>query len=162
EQTAEPLRETAASVEIASEEQSEWSFSREDPAGQSFPDDRAELPGFSQEESAAPQRTVATDEYPDELGEPEVLGRTSGEREDSEEQYESRPRRSQRDDRRGRPHRRMSGRPGAGRPKPLIQDIFKRGQEVLVQVIKEGIGTKGPTLSTYISIAGRYLVLMPG
>jgi len=33
---------------------------------------------------------------------------------------------------------------------------------VLVQVIKEGIGTKGPTLSTYISIAGRYLVLMPG
>ena len=49
-----------------------------------------------------------------------------------------------------------------GRPKPLIQDIFKRGQEVIVQVIKEGIGTKGPTLSTYISIAGRYLVLMPG
>ncbi|MFM8933729.1 MAG: Rne/Rng family ribonuclease, partial [Gemmataceae bacterium] len=31
-----------------------------------------------------------------------------------------------------------------------------------VQVIKEGIGNKGPTLSTYISIAGRYLVLMPG
>ena len=31
-----------------------------------------------------------------------------------------------------------------------------------MQVIKEGIGTKGPTLSTYISIAGRYLVLMPG
>src|SRR5438552_6525848 len=56
----------------------------------------------------------------------------------------------------------MGGRPGMGRPKPLIQDIFKRGQEVLVQVIKEGIGTKGPTLSTYISIAGRYLVLMPG
>ncbi len=32
---------------------------------------------------------------------------------------------------------------------------------MLVQVIKEGIGTKGPTLSTYISIPGRYLVLMP-
>jgi ribonuclease E len=73
------------------------------------------------------------------------------------------PRRGGRRDgqRRGR-FRRMGGRPGAGRPKPLIQDIFKRGQEVLVQVIKEGIGTKGPTLSTYISIAGRYLVLMPG
>jgi ribonuclease E len=62
----------------------------------------------------------------------------------------------------GRRRRHGSGRPGAGRPKPLIQDIFKRGQEVIVQVIKEGIGTKGPTLSTYISIAGRYLVLMPG
>jgi ribonuclease E len=50
-----------------------------------------------------------------------------------------------------------------GRPrfKPPIQDVLRRGDEVLVQVIKEGIGTKGPTLSTYISIPGRYLVLMP-
>jgi ribonuclease E len=38
---------------------------------------------------------------------------------------------------------------------------LRRGDELLVQVIKEGIGTKGPTLSTYISIPGRYLVLMP-
>lgn len=53
--------------------------------------------------------------------------------------------------------------PRGGRPrvKPPIQDIFRRGDEILVQVIKEGIGTKGPTLSTYISIPGRYLVLMP-
>ena len=50
-----------------------------------------------------------------------------------------------------------------GRPKfkPPIQEVFQKGDEVLVQVIKEGIGTKGPTLSTYISIPGRYLVLMP-
>ncbi len=48
-----------------------------------------------------------------------------------------------------------------GMPKPPIQEIFKRGQEVIVQVIKEAVGTKGPTLSTYVSIAGRYLVLMP-
>ncbi len=47
------------------------------------------------------------------------------------------------------------------RYKPPIQEIFQRGDEVLVQVIKEGIGTKGPTLSTYISIPGRYVVLMP-
>ncbi|MDR1291367.1 MAG: ribonuclease E/G, partial [Planctomycetaceae bacterium] len=47
------------------------------------------------------------------------------------------------------------------RIKPPIQDIFRRGDEVLVQVIKEGLGNKGPTLSTYISIPGRYLVLMP-
>ncbi len=47
------------------------------------------------------------------------------------------------------------------RVKPPIQDIFRRGDEVIVQVIKEGIGTKGPTLSTYVSIPGRYLVLMP-
>ena len=48
-----------------------------------------------------------------------------------------------------------------GLPKPPIEKIFKRGQEVIVQVIKEAVGTKGPTLSTYVSIAGRYLVLMP-
>jgi len=48
-----------------------------------------------------------------------------------------------------------------GLPRFPIQEIFKRGQEVIVQVIKEGMGTKGPTLSTYVSIAGRYLVLMP-
>jgi ribonuclease E len=56
------------------------------------------------------------------------------------------------------------GRSGRGRGplKPPIQEIFRRGDEVLIQVIKESIGTKGPTLSTYISIPGRYLVLMPG
>jgi ribonuclease E len=58
--------------------------------------------------------------------------------------------------------RRRPPRPGARpRIKPPIQDILRRGDEVLVQVIKEGMGTKGPTLSTYISIPGRYLVLMP-
>lgn len=68
----------------------------------------------------------------------------------------------QRRGRRGR-MRRPGGRDrGMLRQKPPIQEIFRRGQEVLVQVIKEGIGTKGPTLSTYISIPGRYLVLMPG
>ncbi len=53
---------------------------------------------------------------------------------------------------------RSNGRP---RIKPPIQELFQRGDDVLVQVIKEGIGNKGPTLSTYISIPGRYLVLMP-
>ncbi len=57
-----------------------------------------------------------------------------------------------------RGRQRIGARP---RIKPPIQDILRRGDEVLVQVIKEGIGTKGPTLSTYISIPGRYLVLMP-
>ena len=45
--------------------------------------------------------------------------------------------------------------------KPPIQEVFQRGDEVLIQVIKEGIGHKGTTLSTYISIPGRYHVLMP-
>lgn len=44
---------------------------------------------------------------------------------------------------------------------PSIEDILKVGQEVLVQVQKEPIGSKGPRLTSYISIPGRYLVLMP-
>ena len=60
-----------------------------------------------------------------------------------------------------RPPRRPYRPGGRPRVKPPIQDILRRGDEMLVQVIKEGIGTKGPTLSTYISIPGRYLVLMP-
>ena len=64
----------------------------------------------------------------------------------------------------GNPRAATKRRPRIGdrpRVKPPIQDILRRGDEVLVQVIKEGFGTKGPTLSTYISIPGRYLVLMP-
>jgi len=46
--------------------------------------------------------------------------------------------------------------------RPPIQQCLKRGQEIIVQVTKEGIGTKGPTLTSYVSIPGRYLVMMPG
>jgi len=43
-----------------------------------------------------------------------------------------------------------------------IQDVIHPGQEVLVQVVKEEVGTKGALLTTYISLAGRDVVLMPG
>lgn len=42
-----------------------------------------------------------------------------------------------------------------------IQNVLKTGQEVLVQIVKEPISTKGPRLTGEISFAGRYLVLMP-
>ncbi len=45
--------------------------------------------------------------------------------------------------------------------RPRIQQVMKANQEVLVQVEKEGTGTKGAALTTYISLPGRYLVLMP-
>ncbi len=54
------------------------------------------------------------------------------------------------------------GRKMPRRNRPPIQRCLRRGQQVLVQVTKEGIGTKGPTLSTYLSIPGRFLVMMPG
>ncbi|MBF0508741.1 MAG: Rne/Rng family ribonuclease [Deltaproteobacteria bacterium] len=43
-----------------------------------------------------------------------------------------------------------------------IQDVIKRGQEILVQVTKEESERKGAALTTYLSMPGRYIVLMPG
>jgi len=43
-----------------------------------------------------------------------------------------------------------------------IQNLIHKGQEIVVQVIKEPIGTKGPSVTTYVSIPGRSLVMMPG
>jgi ribonuclease G len=54
-----------------------------------------------------------------------------------------------------------SGRRKARREVP-IQDVIRQGQDVLVQVTKEPIGTKGPRLTTQISMPGRFLVYMPG
>ena len=42
-----------------------------------------------------------------------------------------------------------------------INDVIKEGQELLVQVEKEERGNKGATLTTFVSLAGRYVVLMP-
>ncbi len=47
------------------------------------------------------------------------------------------------------------------RGRPRINDILRPGQEILVQVTKEERGTKGAALTTYLSLAGRYMVLMP-
>ena len=42
-----------------------------------------------------------------------------------------------------------------------VQNMLKQGQEILVQVVKEPISTKGPRLTCELSFAGRYMVLMP-
>ncbi len=49
---------------------------------------------------------------------------------------------------------------GAG-SRPSIKEALKEGQELLVQVEKDERGNKGAALTTYISLAGRYIVLMP-
>ena len=51
--------------------------------------------------------------------------------------------------------------PPEGRGKMRIKDVVKEGTEVIVQVEKEERGTKGAALTTFISLAGRYMVLMP-
>jgi ribonuclease G len=64
-----------------------------------------------------------------------------------------------------RDERRDKGRDRERKPEPRkqqrIEDLLKVGQEVLVQVSKDPIGTKGARLTSHISIPGRHLVFMP-
>ncbi len=47
-------------------------------------------------------------------------------------------------------------------PVPKIEDHLKKGQEIMVQITKESIGTKGPRVTQQLSLPGRFCVLMPG
>ena len=70
-------------------------------------------------------------------------------------------------ERRGGDRGRRSG--GGGRrfrrresaPVPLISDLLKEGQEILVQIAKEPIGKKGARITSHIALPGRFLVYMP-
>jgi len=50
---------------------------------------------------------------------------------------------------------------GNGKHRAQIQDLLKEGDEVLVQVVKDPIGTKGARITCHISLPGRHLVFMP-
>jgi len=47
------------------------------------------------------------------------------------------------------------------RPQTKIEDLLKEGQEILVQVVKEPLGTKGARLTSHVTMPGRFLVFMP-
>src|SRR5919201_2137977 len=47
------------------------------------------------------------------------------------------------------------------KPPPKIEELLKEGQEILVQVVKEPLGTKGARLTSHVTMAGRFLVFMP-
>jgi ribonuclease G len=57
--------------------------------------------------------------------------------------------------------RRGGGRRNGGRTVPKIDTILSEGQEIMVQVAKEPIGTKGARITSHVAIAGRHLVLTP-
>ncbi len=61
---------------------------------------------------------------------------------------------AQRSERRGRDRERTA-------PTARIEDLLKEGQEVVVQVVKEPLGTKGARITSHLSLPGRFLVYMP-
>jgi ribonuclease G len=63
------------------------------------------------------------------------------------------------------PHRHERGGNGGGaghdRAMPLISDLLKEGQEIIVQIAKEPLGQKGARITSHIALPGRYVVFMP-
>jgi ribonuclease G len=51
--------------------------------------------------------------------------------------------------------------PRGERPQPKIEELLREGQEILVQVVKEPLGTKGARLTSHVTMPGRFLVFMP-
>src|SRR5947209_16452212 len=47
------------------------------------------------------------------------------------------------------------------KPAPKIEDLLKEGQEIVVQVVKEPLGTKGARLTSHVTMPGRFMVFMP-
>ncbi|RKG93437.1 Rne/Rng family ribonuclease, partial [Corallococcus terminator] len=74
------------------------------------------------------------------------------EKEKDKRRQEGPPRREKRDDDKEKPKQRKTDK---------IEDLLKVGQEVVVQISKDPIGTKGARLTSHISIPGRHLVFMP-
>ena len=85
--------------------------------------------------------------------------RSSYERRDRNDR--SRRDRDQRGVRRGSGGGRMRMRAQSSRTMPMISDLLKEGQEILVQIAKEPIGKKGARITSHIALPGRFLVFMP-
>jgi len=80
--------------------------------------------------------------------------------------YQQRTQRQRGWERRGRrgpggPRRFRSRREFQSQAAPLISDLLKEGQEILVQIAKEPIGKKGARITSHIALPGRFLVYMP-
>ena len=56
----------------------------------------------------------------------------------------------------------IRGQRNDGEPARPIERVLNEGQNLMVQVVKDAIGTKGARLSTHLSVAGRFLVYLPG
>ncbi|MGZ3704579.1 MAG: Rne/Rng family ribonuclease [Bdellovibrionota bacterium] len=113
------------------------------------------------------EKNASEEAAPSEEGAPEGEASLDAAEETSEEGAERPQARGPRRDRgrdrggRGRGRGGPGGRSRERRPRQNIQDVVKEGQDVVVQVAKEPMGTKGARLTCHISLPGRHVVLMP-
>src|SRR5262245_15317966 len=93
-------------------------------------------------------------------GDEEDRGQEGRERQDGQGNPEARPASAQAAEVRRSFSEGGSPKPEAG-PQARIEDLLKEGQEILVQVVKEPLGTKGARLTSHVTMPGRFLVFMP-
>ncbi|HEY0786320.1 MAG TPA: Rne/Rng family ribonuclease, partial [Acidobacteriaceae bacterium] len=128
------------------------------------------------EASREPRRQQAAPEIADD---PDIEEEAFGYEEVGEEEEEAEPAQTREPQRSGRPDEgrgrgrsaggrggRRPGAPGRGRSAqsqdlPIISDMLKQGQEILVQIAKEPIAKKGARITSHIALPGRFLVFMP-
>ncbi|HEV7455510.1 MAG TPA: ribonuclease E/G [Roseococcus sp.] len=135
-------------AELAAETQARARHAAEEAAGEeTLPDDVATDEGDGEEEGEEPSGRVEI-LPPSDSPRPETIGVSEGDAEgDAEAEAEEQAR-----ERRSSPRFLRNYK---------IQEVIRRRQILLIQVVKEERGTKGAALTTYISLAGRFSVLMP-
>jgi Rne/Rng family ribonuclease len=120
-----------------------------------------------QPEDQASKEQAAPESEPETAGVPEAPSGPAAPRSRAPNaQYRSRPNtprffRRSTDRRQTQPHGEERQRREAASPMPLIADLLKEGQEILIQIAKEPLGTKGARITSHIALPGRYLVYMP-
>ncbi|PSH03978.1 MAG: ribonuclease [Acidobacteria bacterium] len=132
---------------------------RETEEDQDLEEDEYDFTGEEFEESEL-LADEATEEKPGVHGEEEAEPAFAPEEHHRTEHIDRRERRG----RRGAPLPRGRGRIHArqqSRALPLISELLKEGQEILVQIAKEPIGKKGARITSHIALPGRFLVYMP-
>ena len=165
----EPVEAAEASTAVDSSEEpaaAEVAESTDSPAGE--PDASAAESSSDPNQPEDPSSTGEAAAQP----EPETVGATDAPSGPASRprapnaQYRSRPstprffRRSP-DRRRSQSRGEDRQRREASSPAPMIADLLKEGQEILVQISKEPLGTKGARITSHIAIPGRFLVYMP-
>ncbi|MEM1132017.1 MAG: Rne/Rng family ribonuclease [Pseudomonadota bacterium] len=165
-----------AALRAAEEERGETGEDDDGDYSRAFADELAEDHGMldenAEEKLSEPEAPELPDDEDDDADgessdeETQAKGEDDSEVEKSEgDKKRRRGGRSRRGNRRGKGAARASdevrNKRMALRRRYKIQDVIHRRQVVLVQVMKEERGNKGAALSTYLSLAGRYCVLMP-
>ena len=150
--------EESEAQDAVSDQHAEEASERDDNGNESSAEEEEEQ---EEQEAAEPTAAAEVEAAPPEEGFAEAEGRSAEDRPVSTE-----PEIVVRTESTGspQPHRRHDQR---DRPRPprrrqyKIQEVVKRRQIMLVQVVKEERGNKGASLTTFLSLAGRYCVLMP-